>query len=88
MNVQQFVIASLATLIGIVAVVSAQPALACAVCYGEPGSPMAQGVQAGVLVLLGVVGAVLTGLASLLIFWMRRASRFSTPPQRIGHLSG
>ncbi len=26
------------------------------------------------LVLLGVVGVVLTGLASLLLFWMRRAA--------------
>jgi hypothetical protein len=35
---------------------------------------MSQGARAGVLVLLGVVGVVLTGLASLLIFWMRRAA--------------
>jgi hypothetical protein len=35
---------------------------------------MTQGAQAGVVVLLGVVGTVLTGLAALLIFWMRRAA--------------
>jgi hypothetical protein len=35
---------------------------------------MSKGAQAGVLVLLGVIGVVLTGLASLLIFWMRRAA--------------
>ena len=56
------------------ALLSAQPALACAVCYGDPNSAMTQGAQAGVLVLLGVVGVVLTGFASLLIFWMRRAA--------------
>ena len=40
------------------------------------GSPKrsSQGARAGVLVLLGVVGVVLMGLASLLIFWMRRAA--------------
>lgn len=80
--------AALAALIGVVALLSAQPALACAVCYGEPGSPMALGVQAGVLVLLGVVSVVLVGVASLLIFWMRRASRLARPTEGIGHLSG
>ena len=57
---------------------SAQPALACSVCFGDPNSSMAQGVQAGVLVLLGVVGVVLTGLASLLLFWMRRAANLTS----------
>lgn len=54
---------------------SAQAALACSVCYGDPNSAMHQGAQAGVLVLLGVVVVVLTGLASLLLFWVRRAAR-------------
>ena len=53
---------------------SAQPVLACAVCYGDPNSAMSQGAKAGVLVLLGAIGVVLTGIASLLIFWMRRAA--------------
>ena len=56
---------------------SAAPALACSVCYGDPNSAMVQGAKAGVLVLLGVVGVVLTGVASLLIFWMRRAARLN-----------
>ena len=76
----------LAALMGVAAFVNAQPALACSVCYGEPGSPMVQGIQAGVLVLLGVVVTVLTGLASLIIFWMRRASKLSAPPQGIVQL--
>ncbi len=65
---------SLATLIGLTILLMAQPALACSVCFGDPNSQMTQGVQAGVLVLLGVVGVVLAGIASLLIFWMRRAA--------------
>jgi len=52
----------------------AAPALACSVCYGDPNSTMVKGAKAGVLVLLGVVGMVLVGVASLLIFWMRRAA--------------
>ncbi len=65
---------SLALLVCLAALLTAQPVLACSVCYGDPNSAMSQGAQAGVLVLLGVVGTVLTGLASLLIFWMRRAA--------------
>ncbi len=65
---------ALAILTGGVALVSAQPALACAVCAGDPNSSLYEGAQAGMLVLLGVIGVVLTGLASLLLFWMRRAA--------------
>ena len=65
---------SLALLTGLVALLSAQPAPACSVCAGDPNSALSQGAQAGMLVLLGVVGAVLVGLASLIIFWMRRAA--------------
>ncbi len=67
-------IISLTILACLAALLSAAPALACSVCYGDPNSAMSQGAKAGVLVLLGVVGAVLTGVASLLIFWMRRAA--------------
>ena len=67
-------IMSLAILACLGVLLSAQPALACSVCYGDPNSAMSKGAQAGVLVLLGVVGTVLTGFASLLIFWMRRAA--------------
>ncbi len=66
---------ALAILIGLASLLIAQPALACSVCFGgDPSSSMNQGVQAGMLVLLGVVGVVLTGLASLFLFWMRRAA--------------
>ena len=48
--------------------------IACSVCYGDPDSPLTKGVEAGVLVLLAVVGGVLLLLGSLLLFWMRRAA--------------
>ena len=57
-----------------VALLLADPALACSVCFGDPNSPMAAGARAGVLVLLGVVVVVLVGVASLMIFWSRRAA--------------
>ncbi len=65
-----------AILIGLASLLLVQPALACSVCLGgDPGAAMNQGVQAGMLVLLGVVGVVLTGVASLLLFWVRRAAQ-------------
>ncbi|MGE4609156.1 MAG: hypothetical protein AAEJ52_20680 [Myxococcota bacterium] len=69
---------SLTVLVCVTALLSAPPVLACSVCYGDPNSAMNQGAQAGVLVLLGVVGVVLAGIASLLIFWMRRAAQIKT----------
>jgi hypothetical protein len=67
--------ASLALFTCLAALLSAEPALACSVCVGDPSSPLTHGVQAGMLALLGVTALVLTGLASLLLFWVRRAAQ-------------
>ncbi len=75
---------TLTILIGLSALLTAEPALACSVCFGgDPGSSMNQGAQAGMLVLLGVVGVVLTGLASLLLFWMRRAAQLEAQVEAV-----
>jgi hypothetical protein len=66
---------SLVMLACLVALLIEQPALACPVCVGDPMDPLSQGLRAGMLVLLGVVGVVLTGLASLLLFWVHRAAQ-------------
>ena len=79
---------SLAILTCLGVLLSAQPVMACSVCYGDPNSAMTQGAQAGVLVLLGVVAAVLTGLASLLLFWMRRAAYLNAQVEAIDEASG
>ena len=65
---------SLALLVCLGALLIAEPALACSVCYGDPDSGMAKGAKAGVLVLLGVVSMVLLWVGSLLLFWRRRAA--------------
>ena len=65
---------SLAVVACLLTFLIAQPALACSVCAGDPNSTMVQGVQAGVLVLLGGVGVVLSGVAAMLLFWGRRAA--------------
>ena len=41
----------------------------CAVCYGDPESPMAQGMNMGVLTLIGFIGFILLVIAyTILIF--------------------
>ena len=45
---------------------------ACAVCFGDPESPLTKGADAGVMFLLGVVVTVLCGFASVFLYWMRR----------------
>ena len=71
-----------------VAMISRAPsAMACSVCYGDPNSPMTKGVEAGVLVLLAFVGGVLLLLASLLLFWMRRAANLEELSRGVGDAS-
>ncbi len=50
---------------------------ACAVCYGNPDSPMVKAMGAGIWVLLGCIFTVLSGLASMFLYWMSRSRRLS-----------
>jgi len=55
----------------------APQACACAVCFGDPNSPMTKAAIAGVIVLVGVTTAVLIGIAILGFKWMRRDSKLA-----------
>jgi hypothetical protein len=52
---------------------SSRSALACAVCFGSPDSSLTQGARAGILILLGVVATVLSGIVAVAAVWARRA---------------
>jgi hypothetical protein len=52
-----------------------QPVLACATCYGASDSPLAQGMNWGILTLLCVIGAVLTGVAAFFVHVGLKSSR-------------
>ena len=52
-------------------------ALACPVCFGQSDSPLAKGLNVGVLFLLGIITAVLIGFASFMIYLARRAKVFT-----------
>ena len=54
-------------LTGLLAFALKQGALACATCYGASDSPLAQGMNWGIITLLGVVGSVLFGIAAFFV---------------------
>ena len=55
------------------------PLLACATCFGRSDSALAEGMNMGILFLLGVIGVVLGGIASFMIFLARRAAQLRRP---------
>ena len=63
----------------ILVILASTPAagFACSICYGDPNSLQVKGAEAGVLVLLGVIGAVLVSIAGMILFWTLRARRLS-----------
>ncbi|HSE39857.1 MAG TPA: hypothetical protein VLH08_03765 [Acidobacteriota bacterium] len=62
-------------LVAIAALVLLSPGLAqaCAVCFGDPSSPLTIGAKAGVAFMLGVLVIVLGGIFAMCIFWARRS---------------
>jgi hypothetical protein len=57
-------------------------AFACPVCFGQSDSPAAAAINMGIFVLLGVVGAVLAGFASFMVYLHRRARLFADTPEQ------
>lgn len=55
-------------------------AMACAVCFGRSDSPLAQGMNMGILTLLGVVVGVLGAFVVFFVFLGRRAANTPQPP--------
>jgi hypothetical protein len=54
--------------------------VACAACYGQSDSPMAHGLNWGILSLLAVVVPVLGGIAAFFFFIARKAAVASKLP--------
>jgi hypothetical protein len=63
-------------------------ALACPVCFGQSDSPLALGINYGILAMLAFVGSLLLAFASFFIYLARRARQFEsgalTEPPRHG----
>jgi hypothetical protein len=58
--------------------------LACAACYGQSDSPMAHGLNGGILSLLIVVVGVLGAIAAFFIYLARRAAANPHPQTTSG----
>lgn len=59
--------------------VSAPDASACAACFGKNDGKLAQGMNAGIFALLGVIGGVLFAIAGFFFFIVRRAATHPLP---------
>ncbi len=56
-----------------------QSVWACATCYGASDSPLAQGMNMGIMVLLGFIFCVLAGVTGFFIYIVRRANALAAP---------
>jgi hypothetical protein len=56
------------------ALLSPTSLLACVACYGQSDSPLAEGMNMGILFLLGCIGVVLGGFVAFFIFLARRGA--------------
>jgi len=59
-------------------------AQACATCFGASDSKLAQGMNLGILVLLGVVAVVLAGLTGFFVTLAVRSARTHRAPAVAG----
>jgi hypothetical protein len=53
---------------------TARPLLACTACYGQSDSPLAQGMNWGILCLLGVIAGVLSGIVVFFVHAVKRSA--------------
>lgn len=68
------------------AVWSPASASACAICYGEPDSPMTQGLTWAILALVLVVAIVLSGVVAFFVHTLRNESAQSPESATTSHL--
>lgn len=59
--------------------VSASDASACAACFGKNDGKLAQGMNAGIFALMGVIGSVLFAIAAFFFYIVRRAATHPLP---------
>ena len=62
--------------LALLALLPAQDTFACAACYGKSDSPMAWGMNAGIMTLLVVIGVVLSGIAGFFVYIVKRSAKF------------
>ena len=68
---------ALVVFVALVILTSPQTVHACAACYGASDSPLAKGMNMGILFLLGVIGSVFVGITAFFIFVARNSARLN-----------
>ena len=71
------------TVAGLSALAVPSSALACAACYGASDSPLANGMNMGILVLLGFIGTVLVGISAFFVHLARNSARLAAAQAQI-----
>ena len=66
---------------GVALTMAAHSAAACAACSGQSDSDMAKGMNAGIYVMLGMIGAVLCGATTFFVFLARRSAAVAKAKQ-------
>ena len=61
------------TLIVVTSLVQSSSLWACAVCFGDPNSPLTRGIKMGILTLIAFVAVVLTAILGVALSWLKRA---------------
>lgn len=79
---------SAAALAALAAILLPTAASACSVCLGDPDSAMAEGVNNGILVLLGCVAAVQVGFLALFWSFRNRARRLRRQREQFSLVEG
>jgi hypothetical protein len=67
---------------------SPSPLFACAACYGRSDSPLAHGINWGIFSLLGIVVLMLSSIATVFIFLLRREAALQAKKIAEENLSG
>ncbi|HXO22271.1 MAG TPA: hypothetical protein VOA87_20320 [Thermoanaerobaculia bacterium] len=63
-------------------------AAACATCYGAADSPMVDGMNKGILTLLGFVALIYLGVGKVIWDFRQRAKRLDPPVRHLRVLHG
>ena len=69
-------------------VASAEPAAACATCFGAEDSPLTAGMNNAILTLLAIIGAVQVGFVALFASFIVRSRRLREREDRFRLIRG
>lgn len=79
---------ALASILALATVAFPTAAAACSTCYGAAGSPMTEGMNNGILVLLACVGLMYVGFGKLILDFRKRAKKLEETRPKLRLIQG